>query len=146
MQDSEAAELSPEPKISNQKSSLNGLPVKAPLDYLKDLVECTKADCCDGHLELCQGCGDKEAPHDGNCCKSEDSALSSNCGNPGQKNGDASSNALPTSNSLCQNFPENTLRVTGNSGGWCWVMGIQGQLSGSNSPMASALNTLKGTL
>jgi hypothetical protein len=35
---------------SPQRSLLEGVPVKAPLDYLSELAECNKADCCDGRL------------------------------------------------------------------------------------------------
>lgn len=132
-----------------QKSTLNGLPVKTPMDFLKDLVECTKADCCDGHSELCTGgeCGDDEMHH-AFCCRNR--SLSSEGGlETSHNNGDLKD--LPSPLIKCQNiretlpFPEDTLRVAGNSGGWLWVVGIQAR-SDSNTPMRNALLILKGKI
>ena len=57
-----------------QRTLLLGLPVKAPLDYLSDLAECTVAECCDGREEICN-------KHlSGDCC-GESNAFSSNSSN-----------------------------------------------------------------
>lgn len=122
--------------------------MKSPMDYLHDLIECTQADCCDGRAELCvgNGCGDK--PVDDQCCKTErGDELKPTEPEETPHNGD-----LPTreiSDSVLQNsretcpFPQNTLRVTSNDGGWLWVLGIQGSLKEENYPMRQALKTLK---
>ncbi|OXA60865.1 Diphthine--ammonia ligase [Folsomia candida] len=135
-----------------QKFRLNGLPVKSPLDYLKDLIECTNADCCDGHVELCTlESGDK--PH-GLCCKSLDTHQDEKHllkEGESHNNGDLRDVPIPVPHivPLCQHvrqtlpFPENTLRVTGNTGGWLWVMGIQGRNTETNAPMKDALRSLK---
>ncbi len=152
-----------------QKLRLNGLPVKAPLDYLKDLIECTKADCCDGHIELCTGkeCGDKPlASHElccnkGETCEKIESIIVEEKvvpeGDVSHNNGDLrldNNTPVPLSSDVlpkCQQnviretfpFPKETLRITGNSGGWLWVMGIQGHPSETYTAMKDALTTLK---
>lgn len=161
---SENTDPDPELKKAYQKFRLNGLPVKSPLDYLQDLIECTKADCCDGHVELCTGneCGDKpHHSHHGPCCKTEATPSEPPIvegdlvEGASQNNGDLKNVHPPPPDfiPLCQNvsretlpYPDNTLRITGNSGGWLWVMGIQGRPSESNTAMNTALSSLKSEI
>jgi len=128
-------------------------PVKRPLDYISDLIECTKADCCDGHIELCQGnsennqCGDvniTETEHKhhefcgGECGKLQIKDKSSE----ENKKSESTDSASPIVESCidCGDITPNTcqtrelvpfpssLRVTVNPGGWMWVMGIDGKV------------------
>lgn len=157
---------------STQKEHKDFLPVKTPLDYIADLVECTKANCCDGHVELCKGSGggDGEISHEF-CCSAGAHTEALNA-EPKEavveddiKNEESSATVIEkteevvaedVSDSTCQNIRETLplpvcLRVTFSSNGWFWAMGINGKSeqnedstdSSSMNPMWVALSHLK---
>jgi diphthine-ammonia ligase len=141
--------VSPSSQTQTQRDQLEGLPVKTPLDYLAELAECNKADCCDGRDEICN----KSMSGDGGADSTAFSSNSSNCSGYGigefeQETGGAGKienfiAALVDEDQVvkfngngmredcsCQNKKEtlpfpSSIRVIANDSGWCWVMGIR---------------------
>ncbi|CAL8111401.1 unnamed protein product [Orchesella dallaii] len=169
--------ISEDERLMEQKDRLVGHPVKCPDDFVSDLIECNKAVCCDcdGRMDCCAV--ENSGENNGSVSQSQERHCKIHCSARrkgkvvnGESSSEGESSAMDPNveevsfGKMCQTVHTKESqpflvepRITSNSGGWLWVVGIEAKkdntietgdcdAGASQNPMTNALMSLKSIL